>query len=407
MKHGKRILSLVLCLAMAMSVMVVGAGAAFSDQASIRNTKAVEACVSLKIISGYPDGTYRPDGTITRAEMAKLICMTLSGGKAPAVSAPAKATFVDVRNTGAAWAEPFIEACRVQGIVSGVSADRFDPSGAVTATQAAKMLLGALGYAADKEGFTGSTWARYVNEAAKKAGLFEGLDLDPAQPLSRDNAAQMIWNALNATMVEYVTETVTIDGQTVTKVSRKEKLVGDTQTKLTLLSACGAEQSQNQTVERKATTAVLLEDATLSRCYSQLVDENGQISWVSLSKDQPLHRGDLVLLLEKTGDTARVLVPAGDTPAGTYGILPAAVLSQEKNALKQASVADASGVMAYQSIGGPKAEELLGLVNILARKDGWCQVRALSGGDSRTFWVPEGALSYDLDQTVLDCRDLP
>ena len=46
MKHWKKILSLALCLAMALSVMVVGAGAAFSDQESIRNTKAVDTCVS-------------------------------------------------------------------------------------------------------------------------------------------------------------------------------------------------------------------------------------------------------------------------------------------------------------------------------------------------------------------------
>ena len=236
MKHWKKILSLALCLAMALSVMVVGAGAAFSDQESIRNTKAVDACVSLKIISGYPDGTYRPDGAITRAEMAKMICMVLSGGKDAALTTPDKPTFTDVRGTSAAWAEPFIEACRVQGNVAGVSADRFDPSGEVTGTQAAKMLLGALGYAADKEGFTGPLWTLSVNTAAGQAGLYEGLDQDPAQPLTRDNAAQMIWNALNATEVEYVTETVTTDdGQTATKVSRKDKVVGDTQTKLTLI----------------------------------------------------------------------------------------------------------------------------------------------------------------------------
>lgn len=236
MKHWKKALSLALCLAMALSVMVVGAGAAFSDQESIQNTKAVDACVALKIISGYPDGTYRPDGTITRAEMAKMICMVLSGGKNPSLAAPDKPTFTDIRGTSAAWAESFIEACRVQGIVAGVSADRFAPSGQVTGTQAAKMLLGALGYAADKEGFTGPSWAVSVNTVANQAGLFEGLDLDPAQPLTRDSAAQMIWNALNACEVEYVTETITTsDGQTATKVSRRDKLAGDTQTKLTLI----------------------------------------------------------------------------------------------------------------------------------------------------------------------------
>lgn len=236
MKYWKKILSLALCLTMALSVMVVGVGAAFSDQESIQKTEAVNACVSLKIINGYPDGTYRPEGAITRAEMAKMICMVLSGGKDTALTAPDKPTFTDVRSTSAAWAEPFIEACRVQGIVAGVSADRFDPSGQVTGSQAAKMLLGTLGYAADKEGFTGPLWTLSVNTAAGQAGLYEGLDQDPAQPLTRDSAAQMIWNALNAAEVEYVTETVTTDdGQTAAKVSRKEKIFGDTQTKLTLI----------------------------------------------------------------------------------------------------------------------------------------------------------------------------
>lgn len=235
MKHGRKLLRLGLCLALALSVMVVGAGAAFSDQEAIRNTKAVEACTSLHILSGYPDGTYRPDGTITRAEMTKMICMVLSGGKEPALSTTDQPTFTDVRGTAAAWAEPYIEACRDLGIVAGVSADRFDPQGQVTGTQAAKMLLGALGYAADREGFTGPFWTVTVNTAANQAGLFEGLDLDPVQPLTRDSAAQMIYNALYATKVEYVTETVTVDGQTVTKVSRQDTVQSDGYTKLTLL----------------------------------------------------------------------------------------------------------------------------------------------------------------------------
>lgn len=223
------------CTMAARGVIVVE-GAAFSDQESIQNTEAVDACVSLKIINGYPDETYRPEGAITRAEMAKMICMVLSGGKDTALTTPDKPTFTDVRGTSAAWAEPFIEACRVQGSVVGVSADRFDPSGQVTGTQAAKMLLGALGYAADKEGFTGPLWALSVNTSAGQAGLYEGMDQDPDQPLTRDSAAQMIWNALNAAEVEYVTETVTTDdGQTATKVSRKDKVVGDPQTKLTLI----------------------------------------------------------------------------------------------------------------------------------------------------------------------------
>ena len=61
----KKVLSLVLCVAVMLSVMVMGAGAAFSDQDKIENTEAVDACSVLNIIGGYPDGSYKPEGTLS------------------------------------------------------------------------------------------------------------------------------------------------------------------------------------------------------------------------------------------------------------------------------------------------------------------------------------------------------
>lgn len=174
-----------------------------------------------------------------------------------------------------------------------------------------------------------------------------------------------------------------------------------------LVCACGEEPSQNMTVENEGTTAVLLEDARLTQCYGQTMDESGQISWVSVSNDQSLHRGDLVLLLEEVENTARVFVPTGDTPGSMYGSLPIDVLSSQAADLRKANQADASGVMASMSINGPRDEELLGLVNILSRHEGWCQIQPIAGGDTRIFWVPEDALSFALDQNVLDFQDLP
>ena len=78
-----------LCVAVMLSVMVVGAGAAFSDQSKIKNTEAVDACVALNIIGGYGDNTYRPENNITRAEVCKMICVALNGGKEPTLSVPA------------------------------------------------------------------------------------------------------------------------------------------------------------------------------------------------------------------------------------------------------------------------------------------------------------------------------
>ena len=76
----KKVLSLVLCVAVMLSVMVMGAGAAFSDQDKIKNTEAVDACVALNIIGGYEDGSYHPERNIKRSEITKMICVALNVG---------------------------------------------------------------------------------------------------------------------------------------------------------------------------------------------------------------------------------------------------------------------------------------------------------------------------------------
>ena len=142
----KKVLSLVLCVAVMLSVMVMGAGAAFSDQDKIENTEAVDMCVALNIIGGYEDGSYHPERNIKRSEICKMICVALNGGEEPTLGTPATPTFSDVRNTpNAAWAEKYIESCVSQGIVSGVGGGRFAPASNLTGSQLAKMLLVALG----------------------------------------------------------------------------------------------------------------------------------------------------------------------------------------------------------------------------------------------------------------------
>ena len=217
---------------MMLSVMVVGAGAAFSDQSKIKNTEAVDACTALNIIGGYPDGSFKPEGNITRAEVTKMICVALNGGKNPAVSTNTTPTFSDVRNNAnAAWAEGYIESCVAQGIVSGVGGGKFAPAGNVTGVQLAKMLLVALGYNSDIEGFTGNAWATNVNVRATQRGLYDGLEkMDTAAAISRDNAAQMVWNALQALEVKYDYTLVSDKGNltsTTTLVEKNITLLAD------------------------------------------------------------------------------------------------------------------------------------------------------------------------------------
>ena len=233
----KKVLSLVLCVAMMLSVMVVGAGAAFSDQSKIKNTEAVDACTALNIIGGYPDGSFKPEGNITRAEVTKMICVALNGGKNPAVSTNTTPTFSDVRNNAnAAWAEGYIESCAAQGIVSGVGGGKFAPNGNVTGVQLAKMLLVSLGYKSENEGFTGNAWATNVNVRAAQKGLYKGLEkMDTNAAITRDNAAQMVWNALNAYEVEYKTTLVADkNGQLTSQITVQDKVDGNFK-KITLM----------------------------------------------------------------------------------------------------------------------------------------------------------------------------
>lgn len=170
-------------------------------------------------------------GKVTRAQMCKMICLLCNGGREPALDTTPSTSFIDIQG----WATPYIAACYAQDIVSGVSEDRFHPDGHVTAAQAAKMLLVTLGYSTDYEGFTGAAWSTNVTILATQAKLFDGLNLSPTQVLTRDEAAQMIWNALNAYEVTYTTQTVTdANGQESIKVVREEKVIAGTTDKLTL-----------------------------------------------------------------------------------------------------------------------------------------------------------------------------
>ncbi|HIY07251.1 MAG TPA: S-layer homology domain-containing protein [Candidatus Evtepia faecigallinarum] len=128
-----------------------------------------------------------------------MICIALNGGKEPATSTKDDPTFTDIDGH---WAEGYIEYCYAQGVVSGVGGGRFNPDGNVTVTQAAKMLLVALGYNADVELFNGENWSLYVNVKANQDGIYEGLEaIDTAAALTRDQAAQMIWNTMQAVII--------------------------------------------------------------------------------------------------------------------------------------------------------------------------------------------------------------
>ena len=302
---------------MMLSVMVVGAGAAFSDQSKIKNTEAVDACTALNIIGGYPDGSFKPEGNITRAEVTKMICVALNGGKNPAVSTNTTPTFSDVRNNAnAAWAEGYIESCAAQGIVSGVGGGKFAPNGNVTGVQLAKMLLVSLGYKSENEGFTGNAWATNVNVRAAQKGLYDGLEaMDTNAAITRDNAAQMVWNALQAYEVEYKTTLVTDSkGQLTSQITVQDKVVGSNNDKITLLEDKYEAWTDVGTLSNidgeKLTITMNSADVSASDYVNK--DKNdkattGDVTFSDLDQDYSALLGQKVKVLFKNGKTNDVI----------------------------------------------------------------------------------------------------
>ena len=204
MRNLKRALSLVMAAAMLIGMMVISASAVssdFTDNDEIDHKEAVNVMVTLNVIDGKEDGSYYdPDGSLTRAEMAKIVAYVMNGGVEPVVGTKLVPTYSDIKGH---WAEKYIEYCTSMGIIAGDGAGKFNPGGTLTGEQAAKMFLTAMGYNANVFGFVGNDWAINVGRYANEAGLYDELgDITPSATITRDDAAQMAYNAIQATMME-------------------------------------------------------------------------------------------------------------------------------------------------------------------------------------------------------------
>lgn len=196
----KRFISLLLALACVLTPSAHAADpAAYTDAADVTHWEAVAALSQLGVIEGKDGGVFDPAGTVTRAEAAKLLTLTQYGGALPILGVKPTPSFTDIKGH---WAETMIEYCASAGIISGRGDGTFDPDAAVTGTEFAKLLLCSLGYDPNIYELNGADWAintnRYANEL--KVKLYDGVTgMDPNDPVSRDNAAQMLYNALKAT----------------------------------------------------------------------------------------------------------------------------------------------------------------------------------------------------------------
>ena len=207
MKNFKKVLALVLALATLLSFATV-AGAKvdtteiYADAKDVKYVEAVDVLTAIGVLNGK-GASFKPNDTLKRSEAAKIIAMFDNGDTdISSLYNPAN-TFVDVAKDY--WAVSYIAYCAKQGIISGVGNNKYAPESRLTGIQFLKMVLVTLGYDAKEEGLVGTSWKVNVLKLARAAGLTDvlGKKYDYDKELTRDAAAQIMLNALNAKTVSY------------------------------------------------------------------------------------------------------------------------------------------------------------------------------------------------------------
>ncbi len=195
MKNFKKVISAVIALALSASTLV--SAASFTDVAKTAPyAEAVDVLSSLGIINGYEDGTFRPEGEITRAEAATMIVGALNM-TADAQNAAGETQFADV-NEQAAWATGYINVGVSQKFINGMGDGTFAPQANVTYAQMCVMLTSIAGYAeyAAKDGYP-----KGYTDMAKSTGINKGVAVGNDVALTRGQVAQMIYNTLTTPML--------------------------------------------------------------------------------------------------------------------------------------------------------------------------------------------------------------
>ena len=205
MRNLKRALSLALASVMLLGMMVVGTSAAsYADVESTDNVEAIEVLQAIGVMVGDDNGNFAPDAMVTREQMAVIMCNLLDY----TVSTYKGTTkFTDVST----WALPYVEACYTNGIIAGYSETQFGGNDSVTTSQAALMILKALGYFQERGDF-GNDWVVSTIRVGAQAALFDGVDNGATEALTRNDVAQIVLNALKAECVMIGSHDLVADG---------------------------------------------------------------------------------------------------------------------------------------------------------------------------------------------------
>ena len=202
----KKLLAMVLALVMTLSL-AVSANAAFKDDKSISDDYAESVAVlnGMGVFKGYEDGSFKPEGNITRAEVATIIYRIYTADVAKNDKSGLYATYNKFSDmAGAGWAQGYIGYCANASLVKGYPDGTFKPSGKVTGYEVLAMILRAVGYDKNNE-FSGADWALHVAQTAQQLGVLDNVakTTDLNAPASRELVAELLFQGIQKAQVTY------------------------------------------------------------------------------------------------------------------------------------------------------------------------------------------------------------
>ncbi len=166
-------------------------GTAYDDDAYYQ--KSLALCSSLGVISGFEDGSVKPDEKVTRAQMASIVLRMLN----MSTGSTYKDIFTDVQGgAGGHWAADQIQAAYEAGIVNGMGDGTFAPDAQVTYAQVIVMLVNALNFKNEAEMYGG--WQQGYIKVAGDKDILKSASSTADEPADRGLVIKMVYNTLLA-----------------------------------------------------------------------------------------------------------------------------------------------------------------------------------------------------------------
>jgi len=166
-----------------------GQATTFSDVASNDPyAPAIQWAKAQGVLQGYPDGTFKPNNVVNRAEFLKIVL----GAKGTKMSdTGGKSGFNDVDENG--WYAPYVRYAKAQGIIQGYPDETFRPNQAVSFAEALKMAYAALGVATPDA--SGEWYQRYLQHAKSNGILFSN-NVDVGSGMTRKDVVWIVWKLM-------------------------------------------------------------------------------------------------------------------------------------------------------------------------------------------------------------------